>query len=152
MRYHFRFIRFALMSSATLALSPLYSAHADEPVNAGSAANTLQAQQNNQSADLLRDSRVATGFRISPVPLNVRGKNPALVGLGSYLVNAVGGCNDCHTHPSFAEGGDPFVGQPEVINAAEYLAGGRTFGPIVSANITPNEFGLPAGLRFEQKR
>jgi hypothetical protein len=26
---------------------------------------------------------------IAPVPLNMEGKNPELVGLGSYLVNAV---------------------------------------------------------------
>ena len=54
---------------------------------------------------------------IAPVPLNLRGKNPALVGLGSYLVNAVGGCNDCHTNPPYATGGDPHLGQPKVVNA-----------------------------------
>jgi hypothetical protein len=47
-----------------------------------------------------RDPRIAQGFRLSPVPLNMKGRNPDLVGLGSYLVNAVGGCNDCHTCPS----------------------------------------------------
>ena len=68
-------------------------------------------------------SRVQQGFAIAPVPLNLVGKNPALVGLGSYLVNAVGGCNDCHTSPSYASGGNPFLGQPKGINAAHYLAG-----------------------------
>ena len=34
------------------------------------------------------DSRIQIGFRIAPVPLNLEGKNPALVGLGSYIVNA----------------------------------------------------------------
>ena len=29
-------------------------------------------------------------------------------------------CNDCHSHPSFAPGGDPHQGQSEVINAEEY--------------------------------
>src|SRR5438094_6482828 len=43
------------------------------------------------------DSRIKAGFRIAPVPLNFKGKNRERVGLGSYLVNAVGGCNDCHT-------------------------------------------------------
>jgi hypothetical protein len=57
-----------------------------------------------------------------------RGKNPALLGLGSYIVNTAG-CNDCHTHPSYAPGGDPFQGQPEMIDAAQYLSGGRVFGP-----------------------
>src|SRR5262249_51462946 len=64
----------------------------------------------------------------------------------SYLVNAAGGCNDCHTHPNFVQGGDPFLGEPEVINAAEFLAGGRQFGPVTSKNITTNDVGLPAGL------
>lgn len=96
------------------------------------------------------DPRVAIGFRISPVALDLRGKNPALVGLGSYLVNASGGCNDCHTHPNFAPGGDPFQGQPEMINTEQYFAGGRQFGPVTSANITPDENGRPAGLTFEE--
>jgi hypothetical protein len=95
------------------------------------------------------DARVVIGFRISPVALNLRGKNPVLVGLGSYLVNAGGGCNDCHTHPNFAPGGDPFQGQPEMINTEQYLSGGRQFGPVTSANITPDENGRPAGLTFE---
>ena len=30
------------------------------------------------------DSRIEQGFEIAPVPLNLEGKNPALVGLGSY--------------------------------------------------------------------
>jgi hypothetical protein len=31
--------------------------------------------------------------------------NRAIVGLGSYLVNVVTSCNDCHTYPNFAAGG-----------------------------------------------
>ena len=30
------------------------------------------------------------------MPLKLEGKNPALVGLGSYIVNTEG-CNDCHS-------------------------------------------------------
>ena len=95
-------------------------------------------------------SRVAVGYRINPVELRLRGKNRLLVGLGSYLVHATGGRNDCHTHPSFAPGGDPFMGETEIINTAQFLAGGRQFGPITSANITPDEHGRPAGLTFEE--
>jgi len=68
-----------------------------------------------------------------------------LVGLGSYLVNAVGGCNDCHTNPNYAPGGNPFLGQPKQVNVAGYLAGGRAFGPIISRNLTPDKTGLPEG-------
>jgi hypothetical protein len=96
------------------------------------------------------DSRVITGYKISPVELDLRRKNRLLVGLGSYIVNAAGACNDCHTNPPFAAGGDPFRGEAEVINTERFLAGGRPFGPIVSPNITPDEFGRPAGLTFEE--
>ena len=45
------------------------------------------------------ESRIQRGFEIAPVPLNLHGKNPALVGLGSYIVNSVGDCNGCHSRP-----------------------------------------------------
>lgn len=97
------------------------------------------------------NSRVKQGFAIAPVKLNLKGKNRARVGLGSYLVNSENGCNDCHTYPSYANGGDPYSGQPEQINGAEYLAGGRQFGPLItSRNITPDAYGLPAGLSLEE--
>ena len=54
------------------------------------------------------------------------GEGLGLVGLGSYIVNTTG-CNDCHTHPNWANGGNPYLGQPEQINTAEYLSGGRQF-------------------------
>jgi len=97
------------------------------------------------------NSRIKRGFEIAPVHLNLEGKNRALVGLGSYIVNAQGGCNDCHTHPSYADGGDPFKGQPKQINTAQYLTGGRQFGPFTSRNLTPApNTGLPADLTFKQ--
>jgi hypothetical protein len=82
-------------------------------------------------------ARVVQGFTIAPVPLNLKGRNPVLVGLGSYLVNAVGGCNDCHTNPPYKFGGDPSLGQPKRVNRKHYLAGGTAFGPFVSRNLTP---------------
>ncbi len=88
------------------------------------------------------ESRIKRGFAIAPVKLNLVEKNRALVGLGSYLVNAVGGCNDCHTNPNYAPGGNPFLGQPKQVNVAGYLAGGRAFGPIISRNLPPDK--LPA--------
>lgn len=102
------------------------------------------------------DSRIEQGFDIAPVPLNLEGKNRALVGLGSYLVN-LAGCNDCHdTGPAaeFVRGHNPFFGQPKKINPATYLGGGRNFGtisgppspPIITRNLTPStKTGLPEG-------
>jgi hypothetical protein len=94
-------------------------------------------------------SRIQRGYEISPVPLQLHGKNRALVGLGSYIVNT-GGCNDCHTRPSYAAGGNPFLGQPEQVNTAQYLTGGKQYGPFTSANLTPDANGLPAGLTLPQ--
>jgi hypothetical protein len=108
------------------------------------------------------DSRVNTGLdyaRQQGIKLDFRRRDRELVGLGSYLVNAVGGCNDCHTTPSYTK--DPYasVGAPKQINNACYLAGGAPFGPPpfglppgspVSRDITPFENGMPAGLTFNQ--
>jgi cytochrome c553 len=96
-------------------------------------------------------ARVTRGLRLAPVPLDLHGANRAQVGLGSYLVNAAGGCNDCHTCPSYAEGHDPFSGGDGEINAENYLAGGTPFGPgVTSRNLTPDEDGLPAGLTLRE--
>ena len=97
--------------------------------------------------------QIFRGFEIAPVRLNLAGKDWALVGLGSYLVNTTG-CNDCHTYPNWANGANPYLGQPEQMNTQGYMAGGRPFGPdpvnpniqVVSANITPDKNGRPAGL------
>ncbi len=101
------------------------------------------------------EARIRRGFQIAPVPLNLDGKNRELVGLGSYLVNAVASCNDCHTNSTmteFAPGGNPYFNQPTKVNAAVYLGGGRDFGPlipgtpdIISRNLTPDKTGLPEG-------
>ena len=99
------------------------------------------AQENNRT----------TIIKYSPVPVNLKGKNPALVRKGSYLVNAVAACNDCHTSPAFAENGNPYQGQQERINTARFLAGGTPFGPtLISPNITPDNQGLPAGLTLDK--
>jgi hypothetical protein len=103
------------------------------------------------------ESQIKAGFDIvaqqfGPNFLNMAGKNRALVGLGSYLVNTTG-CSDCHTYPNWATGGNPYLGQkPEQINTARYMAGGRPFIPpgVVSANITPDQAGNPAGLTLAE--
>jgi hypothetical protein len=96
------------------------------------------------------------GLRIAPVSLNLRGKNVELVGLGSYIVNAQGGCNDCHNNGTqYLAGGNPFLGQPKQINTAGYLQGGAVvFGvtappilPEISPGTTPP---LPAGRTYGQ--
>ncbi len=97
-------------------------------------------------------SVVKRGYEIVPpgVALNLAGKNRALVGIGSYIVNS-GACIECHTHPAYAPGGSPYLGQPAMVNAAQYMSGGRKFGPVlVAPNLTPDYAGRPAGLTLEQ--
>jgi hypothetical protein len=103
------------------------------------------------------ESRIQQGFANAPVTLNLKGKNRALVGLGSYLVNVAYDCNICHNpgpgNNQFVAGGNPFFGEPKIINQATYLGGGRNFGPVVagpsaniiSRNLTPDKTGLPLG-------
>jgi hypothetical protein len=93
------------------------------------------------------ERKIQMGFAIAPVTLHYSGKNYAEVGLGSYLVNAVGGCNDCHSSPSYASGGSPYLGQPKQFNNTTYLGGGGTpFGPVfIPRNLTPDKTGRPEG-------
>lgn len=104
------------------------------------------------SSDYLRS---IIGLRLAPVQLNIGHRDPMLVGLGSYLVNQAGGCNDCHTNPSFAPGHNPYLGQPKQINTEGYLAGGHPFPAddgetVIPPNITPDDKGRPHGLNFRQ--
>jgi hypothetical protein len=104
------------------------------------------------------ESKIQAGFnyaRSQGITLDLAHKNRGLVGLGSYLVNAVGGCNDCHTAPPYTQDPYAFLGAPKQVNVACYLAGGTPFGPPgpgtpVSRDITPWEDGKPAGLTLEQ--
>jgi hypothetical protein len=111
---------------------------------------------------------IATGFAVAAstgIQLNMAGKDPDLVGLGSYLVNVVADCNGCHTASpatQYLPTGNPYLRSPpqgpflgsERVNPANYLGGGQDFGAfpspnadvhIVSRNLTPDKTGLPEG-------
>ncbi len=101
--------------------------------------------------------RIHRGFEIAPVKLNLGGKDVRLVGLGSYLVNAVADCDGCHSAgpaTEYAPGGNPYFNQKAVVNTATYLGGGRDFGPfpgpgpfphMISRNLTPDKTGRAEG-------
>jgi hypothetical protein len=133
--------------AASLAAATLVAGDAQNAPATQSADPAAQAEATAVDNDPLE---VSIGLRIAPVRLTYAPGNRGLVGLGSYIVNAQGGCNDCHTNPPYAAGHDPFRGESARINAAHYLAGGTQFGPFVSRNITPEANGRPAGLTFEQ--
>jgi hypothetical protein len=133
-------------------------------VLAGSLSGILRAhaEGDEHEAD---EAKIRIGFEIAPVPLNLKHMNRQLVGLGSYIVNAVADCNGCHTTSNatqYAPGGNPYFkgNQPTVVNQDTYLAGGNHFilipgvtPDIVSRNLTPDRTGRAAGGRtFEEFR
>lgn len=114
--------------------------------------------QAQQPVPVIDPAKALKGFQIAPVPLNMQGRDPYLVGYGSYLVNAVADCNGCHSAgppTQFVTGGNPYQGQKAITNPATYLGGGRDFGAfpvatgnfphIVSRNLTPDGSGRPEG-------
>jgi hypothetical protein len=121
-----------------------------------SSISRVQADDGDREAD---EARIQHGFEIAPVPLNLEDKDRALVGLGSYIVNAVADCNGCHSAgpaTQFVKGGNPFFkgNPPKVVNQATYLGGGRNFGSlipgtpnIISRNLTPDKTGRAEGGR-----
>ena len=110
---------------------------------AGSSGQRGQSDSNDES-------RVRIGLAIARSILNLARKNRDLVGLGSYIINAQAGCNDCHSCPSDAAGGNPYLRQPKQFNGENYLAGGVPFGPFTSRNLTPEQNRLADGLTFDQ--
>lgn len=94
------------------------------------------------------------GYLIAPVPLNLANKNLVeriRIYRGSYYVNGPMDCFGCHSAGEpYAPGGNPFLGQPAVIDQATYLGGGNPFGPFISRNLTPDGHGRPGGLTFSQ--
>jgi hypothetical protein len=116
----------------------------------------------------------AIGLRIAPPFINMDDKDPTLVGLGSFIVNAQADCNGCHgSDPAneFLVPGNPYflspLNTPMRFNQATYLNGGQNFGPvgpgivkdpksplysapglgpnIISRNLTPDRTGNPEG-------
>jgi hypothetical protein len=125
----------------------------------------VRAQNDDSQGDQGNDDeyKIKLGFAIAPVKLNLEGKDPALVGLGSYIVNAQADCNGCHTlSPAvqYKAPGNPYLLPPlfsgkVTVDPKYYLAGGNDFGPfpggpgsiihLYTRNLTPDKTGLPEG-------
>jgi len=132
----------ALILAGTMLTSPRL--HADDD------------RDGDRDHDSLEESRVEQGFDIAPVHLTYNKHNRKLVGLGSYIVNAVSECNGCHSAgpaTAYTNGHNPYFSQPEQVNPKTYLGGGNDFGAIsappsphiISRNLTPDKSGLPEG-------
>jgi hypothetical protein len=120
------------------------------------ACSTLWCVPRSIAEEPASENMAERGLKISPVSVNLKGKNRGVVGWGSYLVNAVADCNGCHTFPQFLTGGDPFLGTSHtpvapVRNTRHFLAGGFCVGHVISSNITPNREGrLPSNMTLRQ--
>jgi hypothetical protein len=133
-----------------VALLPVLVAACDTPLPPAPDERAARTDQVAGAADANEASRIQIGYAVAPVPLNVKGLNPSLVGLGSFIANVTTPCADCHSSPQWSPGGNPFLGQPKVVDVDGYLRGGsQNFGPFVPRNLTPNAEGLPAGLSLD---
>jgi hypothetical protein len=85
------------------------------------------------------DARVAQGFAIAPVPLATEGKTREelnRIGYGSYLVNAVSPCRDCHSTEGHFSGGRVFDRGPQGLVYARNL----TPDPATGLQLTEAQF------------
>ena len=158
--------RFALALSMVVMASGI-------PAASGRADGVASGKQ-----DGIPNSIIQEGLAISPIPvkqLDFSRKNPAMVALGSYLVNGTSDCSGCHSLPKFLRVGgpgsnpavgDPFEGTPTTqsvsgrlvanFNTQHFLAGGRCFGSatgnhaFMARNLTPDAHGLPHGLTLTE--
>lgn len=150
---------------ATVALSAVGLA-----VLAGLFPGSTRVHANEQDTDY---NLSAIGLLIAPDFINMQGKDPTLVGLGSYIVHAQADCNGCHgSDPSneYLPMNNPFLlpaGLKPKFNQATYMNGGQNFGPvgpgivknpnsplyagpglgpnIITRNLTPDYTGNPEG-------
>jgi hypothetical protein len=110
--------------------------------------------------------RIAAGYKMSQVPLDLKGKDPLQVGVGSYIVNGTGVCNHCHSVNQYYKAEYPQnqadkVGNPYflpalygpylgsivdgkatfIIDHSTFVAGGQNFGAVRSKNLTASPNG-----------
>ncbi|HXY51722.1 MAG TPA: hypothetical protein VEI01_19905 [Terriglobales bacterium] len=103
-------------------------------------ARSVKVQAHEHDSD---DDLVEIGLRIAPDFLNMTGKDPKLVGLGSFIVNAQADCNGCHGsdpaneylpayNPYFLplNPEKPRKYRPAKYNQTTYLNGGQNFGSV----------------------
>jgi hypothetical protein len=96
-------------------------------------------------------ARAKVGLDISPVPVNLTGLGAdgvEKIGYGSYLVNSIGHCNDCHQSPDappkYMAGGTKFdLGSGHAVYARNLTPGGvnLTEAQFVEALQTGKDFG-----------
>jgi hypothetical protein len=103
------------------------------------------------------ENLAAIGMSIAPPFINTTGKDPTLVGLGSFIVNGPADCNGCHGSDAsneFLPTNNPYFLPPTMfpftsaqarINQATYLNGGQNFGPVGPGMVSDPNSPLYAG-------
>ncbi len=145
MRMDFVRHRFALASvvivfgAGAFALTPIGCSSDDPATPSGTAdTGTTGSDAGADTVSVPLSTRAQKGLAISPFAIDTAGMSDAekeSIGLGSYLVNAVGDCNGCHQNP-----------QP--MGPPRYLGGGTAFpidaaGSVVYArNLTKHGTGM----------
>jgi len=126
----------------------------------------LLSPRSASALDWQTEQRIAAGYRITQVPVDLKGKDPLQVGIGSYIVNGTGVCNHCHSVNQFFKAeypqnqaqqiGNPYFLPPPygpylggevhgkatfIIDHSTFVAGGQDFGVVRSKNLTPSPNG-----------
>jgi hypothetical protein len=137
---------------------------------AGLVLSNLSGQTLSDGNGLLDEiEMIQTGYTVAAstgIHLKITNQDPALVGLGSYLVNVTSACNLCHSpvfiNTSYSASGNPYLLPPvysghKMIDPTVYLGGNQDFGPpapgyahIISRNLTPDKTGKPEGHTLQE--
>jgi hypothetical protein len=71
--------------------------------NGSNGTNGMNGMNGSNGNDIILTERAKHGLDISPAPLDLTGKTGdqiEQIGQGSYIVNAIAGCGDCHSNPA----------------------------------------------------
>ena len=99
----------------TMSAAGLFAALVYITTSTASLAEDREDERDGRAA--ISHSVIEQGFASSPIPkdkLKLAGKDRALVGLGSYLVNGAGDCNGCHSSRAFCGPAERFPERTEI--------------------------------------
>jgi hypothetical protein len=95
--YKFRFKTARIVSRGSGVCPFLYTCFVHDEIVQLNSSKHVRAHDDDDDSD---GARIHRGFDIAPVPLDFVGKDRRLVGLGSYIVNAVNAQADCNGNSS----------------------------------------------------
>jgi hypothetical protein len=133
-------IRCAILISASFAFLACSSGKDSTDVSTSpSALSEGDADDEGDDDEGFLAARVAQGFAIAPVPLATEGKTREdldRIGYGSYLLNAISPCRDCHSTEGHFSGGRAFNLGPRGVVYGRNL----TPDPTTGLQLTESQF------------